>query len=77
MKVTIGGYYSKIDEGLVKPLRQYPNLKCLRIRAKSLSDNDLVALTTFPSLEVLYLPCGVPDFMMEKLRSHIPKIIIE
>ncbi|KAJ8652397.1 hypothetical protein O0I10_011977 [Lichtheimia ornata] len=76
-KLTLGKKDGTIGGGLMKSLREYPNLKCLHIQASALSDNDLVALTTFPSLEQLYLQCDVPDFIMKSLHKRIHKVIIK
>ncbi|KAJ8652390.1 hypothetical protein O0I10_011970 [Lichtheimia ornata] len=76
-KLTLGGRRATFADDLMMPLSTLPNLKCLRIRAESLSEVDLVALTTFPRLEQLYLECAVPDSIMARLRKHIPKIIIQ
>lgn len=50
-KLTIGFWHANLSEGVLKPLYKLPNLKCLRIQGQSIHDSDLVALTTFPSLE--------------------------
>ncbi|CDH54819.1 predicted protein [Lichtheimia corymbifera JMRC:FSU:9682] len=71
--LTLGKKDATFQAGLMAHLCKFSNLKCLRIRARALSDNDLVALTMIPSLELLYLECDVPDFIMQRLLKHIPK----
>lgn len=75
--LTLGDHGASFPDDFLMPLGTLPNLKCLRVGAESLSEVDLVALTTFPSLELLYLECGVPDCIMARLRKHIPRIILK
>lgn len=76
-KLTLGDHGASFPDDFLIPLGTLPNLKCLRVGSESLSEVDLVALTTFPSLELLYLECDVPDCIMETLRKHIPRIILK
>lgn len=74
--LTLGNTGVKLGDGLIKPLCKLPNLKCLRIGARILSQPDLLALIEFPKLERLYLYYDVPDCIKEMLHNYIPKVII-
>ncbi|KAJ8652593.1 hypothetical protein O0I10_011739 [Lichtheimia ornata] len=76
-KLTLGGMRATFADDMMRLLSVLPNLKCLRLGAGSLPDSELVALTTFPSLEQLYLECDVPNYIEKMLLRHIPKVIIE
>lgn len=76
-KLSIALWCVDFPQGILKSLCELPNLKWLRIEAGSICESDLVSLTTFPSLQELYLYCKVPDPIREMLHSHIPKVVIE
>lgn len=75
--LTLGGRVgSKLADGLFKPLYKHPNIECLRIGAKSLSNDNLMDLCAFKNLKRLQLQRHiiVADDMIEMLRDHIPKV---
>lgn len=76
-ELTLGVDGSEMAHGLLKTLRLHPNLKCLRIGASSLSDNDLVALCKFRNLKYLHLQCAVPKDLVAILQDHISNVEIE
>lgn len=61
-------------EGLLMPLRQFSNLKHLRVQARSICNADLLVLASLTSLERLSLECDVPDDILVLLKSRIPKV---
>lgn len=69
----------ELADGVMESLRPLSNLKSLQVKGKSLSSSDLVILTTFPSLQKLNVRCGnqVPDYIVQLLYKHIPKVMIE
>lgn len=69
----------ELANGVMESLRPLSNLKSLQVKGKSLSSSDLVILTTFPSLQKLNVRCDnqVPDYIVQLLYKHIPKVMIE
>ncbi|CDS06486.1 hypothetical protein LRAMOSA09014 [Lichtheimia ramosa] len=67
---------AQVEQSLIEPLRQHPHLTRLRIRARSLCDDAIIALATFPNLERLELYCNVSDDLLEILQDRIPRSVI-
>lgn len=75
-ELTLGMRTCDINEGIIASFCQHPNLKRLRIGSTSLSPASLMLMTTFSSLEYLYLRCNVPESILKMLHKHISKIVI-
>lgn len=78
-KLSLKLWGGELADGVMESLHSLSNLKSLEIKGKSLSSSDLVILTTFPSLQKLHVRCDtkVPDYIVQLLYKHIPKVMIE
>ncbi|KAJ8652700.1 hypothetical protein O0I10_011645 [Lichtheimia ornata] len=74
--LTLGVRGCDIGDGIISSLCQHSNLKCLRIGSTSLNPGTLILMTILPGLESLYLECNVPESVMEMLRKHVSKAMI-
>ncbi|CDH54792.1 predicted protein [Lichtheimia corymbifera JMRC:FSU:9682] len=75
--LTLGKDGSVLANGLLKSLRRYPSLEYLTIGARSLSEDDLIALCTFRHLNYLQLQCTVPEDLLELLQDNISNVEIK
>ncbi|CDH54797.1 predicted protein [Lichtheimia corymbifera JMRC:FSU:9682] len=75
--LTLGTDDSHFTDGIINALYQHPKLKYLAVGTHSLSAVDFLALSSFTSLERLHLHNYIPHLTKDKLRKHLPKLIIE
>lgn len=74
-ELTLGLEETEMAEGLLAPLRQLSNLKCLTLGAWEICNTDFLVVASFNSLERLYLRCDISDDMLVLLESRIPKVV--
>lgn len=74
-ELTLGLEETEMAEGLLAPLRQLSNLKCLTLGAWEICNTDFLVLASFNNLERLYLRCDISDDMLVLLESRIPKVV--
>lgn len=75
-EITLGDHGCDIGDHIIASLCKYLNLKCLRIRSKPLNPDSLMPITLLSNLQSLYLECDVPESVIDMLRKHISKVVI-